>query len=47
MEVPSTIRTREQVAELVDEIVACNPGSDAENMMRGATFNADGDLEKW
>ena len=42
------IQTRDQVQNLVDQIVVCNPGStDRATLMKGATFLADGMLKDW
>ena len=31
----------------MDEIVACNPGVDRAKLLRGADFDADGNLQNW
>lgn len=42
-----SIRTKAQVEALVDEIVACNPRANRAKMLRGAEFDADGNLQNW
>ena len=41
------IQTREQVQNLVDEIIECNPGADGRRLMNGATFDKHGNLQDW
>ena len=41
------IQTRDQVQNLVDQIVVCNPGTDRARLMKGATFDAGGMLKDW
>ena len=41
------IETREQVQNLVDEIIACNPGTDRDRLTSGATFDEHGKLKDW
>ena len=41
------IQTRDQVQNLADQIVVCNPGTDRARLMKGATFDADGMLKRW
>ena len=41
------IETREQVQNLVDEIIACNPGTDLDSWMTRATFDEHGKLKDW
>ena len=41
------IQTREQVQNLVDQIVVCNPGTYRARLMKDATFDADGMLKDW
>ena len=41
------IQTRDQVQNLVDQIVVCNPGTDRARLIKGATFDADGMLKDW
>ena len=41
------IETKEQVQNLVDEIIACNPGTDRDRLMSGATFDEHGKLKDW
>ena len=41
------IQTREQVQNLVDEIIACNPGTDRDWLTSGATFDEHGKLKDW
>ena len=41
------IETREQVQNLVDEIIACNPGVDRDRLTNGATFDEHGKLKDW
>jgi hypothetical protein len=42
-----SIRTKAQVEALVDEIVACNPRANRAKLLRGAEFDADGNLQNW
>ena len=41
------IQTMEQVQNLVDEIIACNPGTDRNRLTSGATFDEHGKLKDW
>ena len=41
------IETKEQVQNLVDEIIACNPGTDRDRLTSGATFDEHGKLKDW
>ena len=41
------IETREQVQNLVDEIIARNPGTDRDRLTSGATFDNHGKLIDW
>ena len=41
------IQTREQVQNLVDEIIGCNPGTHHGSLMNGATFDEHGKLKDW
>ena len=41
------IQTKEQVQNLVDEIIACNPGKDRDRLTSGATFYEHGKLKDW
>ena len=41
------IQTREQVQNLVDEIIEYNPGVDGGRLMNSATFDEHGNLQDW
>ena len=41
------IQTREQVQNLVDEIIEYNPGVDGGRLMNRATFDEHGNLQDW
>ena len=41
------IETREQVQNLVNEIIARNPGLDRDRSMKFATFDEHGKLKDW
>ena len=41
------IQTREQLQNLVDEIIECNPHKDGARLMSSATFDERGKLQDW
>ena len=41
------IQTKEQVQNLVDEIIAYNPDTDRDRLTSGATFDEHGKLKDW